>query len=101
MDGVIGNSSSGIIEVPSFKKGTINIGDRQRGRIRAKSIIDCKPTEKSIDSAIKKLYSEKFQNGLKNTTNPYGNGGAVESILAVLQEFPLSNILQKKFFDVD
>jgi len=60
VDGVIGNSSSGLLEVPTFQKGTINIGDRQRGRLKAESIIDCQPREKSIYKAIKKLYSEEF-----------------------------------------
>ena len=57
VDGVIGNSSSGIIEVPSFKKGTINVGERQEGRLKSKSIIDCKPYKDEIIKAIEKLYS--------------------------------------------
>ena len=57
VDGVVGNSSSGLAEVPTFKKGTINIGDRQCGRIKATSVIDCKPTRESIYKALTKLYS--------------------------------------------
>jgi GDP/UDP-N,N'-diacetylbacillosamine 2-epimerase (hydrolysing) len=60
VDGVIGNSSSGLTEVPSFKKGTINIGDRQKGRLQAESIINCEPYESSIADALKILYSEEF-----------------------------------------
>ena len=60
-DGVVGNSSSGLIEVPSLKKATINIGDRQKGRLLASSVINCNADEKSISKAIKKLYSEDFQ----------------------------------------
>ena len=65
VDAMIGNSSSGISEAPSFNIGTINIGDRQKGRIKAASIIDCKPNRKSIKKAFKKLYSKEFQTRLK------------------------------------
>ena len=61
VDGVIGNSSSGLIEVPSFSKGTINIGDRQRGRLKAESVIDCDPFKQSIVNALQHLYSDTFQ----------------------------------------
>ena len=61
IDAVIGNSSSGIIEAPSFKIATINIGDRQKGRIQAKSIINCNPTEKEIYNAIRKINSTSFK----------------------------------------
>ena len=60
VDGVLGNSSSGLLEVPSFKKGTINIGDRQQGRLKAKSVIDCSCEKKAIINSINYLYSEKF-----------------------------------------
>ena len=101
VDCVVGNSSSGLLEVPSFRKATINIGSRQAGRLKSSSVIDCLPTAESIQDAINRSYSSEFRELLKCSSNPYGNGGAVESILAVLQEFTLSNILQKKFFDVD
>lgn len=100
VDGVIGNSSSGLTEVPSFKKGTINIGDRQRGRLKAVSIIDCEPTRNSIESAIKMLYSEDFQSRLLTVTNPYGNGGATSKIIKILEEEPLENLLKKRFYDL-
>ena len=76
VDGVIGNSSSGLLEVPSFKKGTINIGDRQKGRIRAQSVIDCEPDSKSILAAIEQMLSHKFKQRLETVENPYGLGGA-------------------------
>jgi GDP/UDP-N,N'-diacetylbacillosamine 2-epimerase (hydrolysing) len=101
VDGVIGNSSSGLAEVPSFKKGTINIGDRQRGRLKAKSVIDCEPTRQSIGDALKKLYSVEFQNTLKNVINPYGNGGASESIIKILEDTLFNDILKKKFYDLE
>ena len=64
VDVVVGNSSSGILEAPSFKIGTINIGDRQSGRIKAESIVDCLPYKKSIKQAFRKVYSIKFQKKL-------------------------------------
>ena len=100
VDGVIGNSSSGLAEVPTFKKGTINIGDRQRGRIKAESVIDCKPTAKSISDAIKKLYSSEFQQKLKTVKNPYGSGGASEAIVRTLENISLKTILKKKFYNM-
>ena len=100
VDGVIGNSSSGLVEVPTFKKGTINIGDRQRGRIKAESVIDCKPTTKSISDAIKKLYSSEFQEKLKTVKNPYGSGGASEAIVKTLENISLKTILKKKFYNM-
>ena len=100
VDGVIGNSSSGLAEVPTFKKGTINIGDRQRGRIKAESVIDCKPTTKSISDAIKKLYSLEFQQKLNTVKNPYGSGGASEAIVKILENFSLENILKKFFYNM-
>jgi len=100
VDGVVGNSSSGLIEAPSFKKATINIGDRQKGRLKAKSIIDCSPDKNSIIKSINKIYSQDFKNILKNVINPYGNGGASESISKIITEIKLDNILKKKFFDI-
>lgn len=70
-DGVIGNSSSGIIEIPTLKKGTINIGKRQSGRSRCSSIIDCELNSVSIQNAIKKLYSKSFQRKILKVKNVY------------------------------
>jgi len=71
VDIVLGNSSSGLIEVPSFKKATINIGNRQKGRIKAKSVLDVKSRKEDILKVIGKIYSKEFQNKLKNVKNPY------------------------------
>ena len=101
VDGVIGNSSSGLAEVPTFKIGTINIGDRQRGRMKARSVIDCEPNEPAISSAIKKLYSSDFQNKLTTVKNPYGSGGASESIVNILNEVSLDGLLKKKFYNLN
>ncbi len=97
-DGVVGNSSSGISEIPSFKKGTINIGDRQKGRLKAKSIIDCSPNYKSISNALKKLYSNSFKEKLKVVESPFGNGGASKLIVQTLKRQNLNNILKKSFY---
>jgi len=101
VDGVVGNSSSGLAEVPSFKMGTINIGDRQRGRIKADSVIDCEPTRQSIGEALKKLYSTGFQRTLITVVNPYGTGGASEAIVKILEDISLSDILKKEFYDLE
>ena len=100
VDGVVGNSSSGLSEVPSFKKGTINIGDRQRGRLKAESVIDCEPDKISINKAIRELYSPEFQEKLAKVKNPYGVGGASESIVNILKEISLDGILKKEFFNL-
>jgi GDP/UDP-N,N'-diacetylbacillosamine 2-epimerase (hydrolysing) len=100
IDGVVGNSSSGLTEVPSFAKGTINIGDRQKGRLKADSVIDCEPEKESITAALEKLYSDEFQETITSATNYYGKGGASEKIVNVLQDYPLDNILKKSFYDI-
>jgi len=100
VDGVVGNSSSGLLEVPSFAKGTINIGDRQRGRLKAKSVIDCDPEQKSIAAALRKLYSKEFLLELETVQNPYGEGGASKKIVKILQDHPLESILKKPFHNL-
>lgn len=100
VDGVVGNSSSGLIEVPSFHKGTVNIGDRQRGRLKAESVIDCSPERASIGGALRTLYSPEFQAQLATVRNPYGEGGASEKVVRVLQEYPLDTLLKKTFYDL-
>ena len=99
---VIGNSSSGIIEVPSFGKPTVNIGDRQQGRMRGESVIDCGCREEEIRSAIEKALSHSFQLFCETVKNPYGDGNASERIIKILKEKILEPIsLKKKFFDVN
>jgi GDP/UDP-N,N'-diacetylbacillosamine 2-epimerase (hydrolysing) len=100
VDGVIGNSSSGLTEVPSFRKGTINIGDRQRGRIKAHSVIDCVPERNAILATLRQLYSTEFQNIVATVKNPYGDGGASRRIVNTLEQVPLDGVLKKKFFDL-
>jgi GDP/UDP-N,N'-diacetylbacillosamine 2-epimerase (hydrolysing) len=98
VDGLVGNSSSGLLEAPSFKKATVNIGDRQLGRIQAKSVIQCRPVKKEIINSINRIYSEEFQNLLKNVKNPFGEGGASEKIYDIIRSHPLENLIKKSFY---
>ena len=100
VDAVIGNSSSGILEAPTFKIGTINIGDRQKGRIKANSIIDCSSDKKAIKDAIKKLYGKQFQHTLNSVINPYGTGSSTEKIIEVLKSIEIPDQLKKDFHDL-
>lgn len=100
---VIGNSSSGIVEVPSFNKPTINIGDRQKGRIQAKSIINCDPVKQEIEKAIEKALSKEFLENIKDIKNPYGDGNVSNKIMEKIKYF-LENDkinLKKKFYDLE
>lgn len=100
VDLVIGNSSSGIIEAPSFKVPTINIGDRQEGRIKASSIIDTPPKKDSIVKAINLALSESFQTELKEVQNPYGKKGSSKNIFEILRHIELKSLLKKEFYDL-
>lgn len=100
VDAMVGNSSSGLAEAPSFKIGTINIGDRQKGRIKAKSVIDSLPNKENIKEAFKELYSLEFQNILSNIQNPYGDGCASQKIIKEIKKVDLSDILKKSFYDI-
>ena len=100
IDVMVGNSSSGLAEAPSFKIGTINIGDRQKGRIKADSVIDCEPYKISILKACKILYSKKFQKNLENTINPYGDGCVSKEIVEIIKKSDLREILKKSFYDM-
>ena len=92
------NSSSGLTEVPTFGKGTVNFGDRQRGRLKATSVIDCQPDRNSIAAAIARLYSPEFQARLKEVKNPYGEGGASAKVDHILKTHPLDGIVKKSFY---
>lgn len=99
---VIGNSSSGILETPSFAVPTVNIGDRQKGRIQAKNIINCQTETKSIIDAIRKGLDEKFKDYVADTISPYGDGHASEHIVKIIKQTLLvSHInLKKQFYDI-
>lgn len=99
-DVMLGNSSSGIIEMPSFGKPTINIGDRQSGRIAAKSVIQCAPKQECIKKALKKAFSRKFNRACAKIKNPYDGGLASKEIVAILKKnLPKIKSLKKKFYD--
>jgi GDP/UDP-N,N'-diacetylbacillosamine 2-epimerase (hydrolysing) len=100
VDGVVGNSSSGLAEAPTFRNGTINIGDRQKGRLKAKSIIDCEPTKESIQNAVDTLYSKDFQKMLQSVVNPYGEGDSTEKIMDILKNEPIPKETKKEFYDL-
>jgi len=102
VDAVVGNSSSGLVEAPSFRIGTINIGDRQKGRIRAQSVIDCEPTKEAIKKAFDKLYSSEFEKKLALVKNPYENeGGSQKSLEIILAFINNKKDTKKGFFDLD
>jgi len=100
IDAVVGNSSSGIVEAPSFNIATINIGNRQKGRVQATSIINTTADLKSLYNAFKKLYSSSFQNSLKNVINPYKGTNTSFKTKEVLKNINLKNILHKEFIDL-
>ncbi len=101
VDVVAGNSSSGIIEVPYFGKPTVNIGDRQKGRVKARSVIDCKPEREAIKRAIARALSDRFRILCRDTENPYGDGKAAERITRILKK-EVSGIknLKKRFYSI-
>ena len=100
VDIVVGNSSSGIIEAPVLQKPAVNIGDRQRGRLRADSVIDCEEKEPAIVAAIETGLSPGFKSRLAKVVCPYGHGDASVKIKEYLRKVPLQNVLMKKFHDV-
>ena len=98
---VIGNSSSGILEAPYFKIPTVNIGDRQNGRLKAKSVIDCKPTKKSIINSIDTALTEKFSKICKLNENYYGSGGASKKSFKIIKKFINKINIKKNFYDLN
>ena len=100
VNGIVGNSSSGIIEAPSLKVGTINIGDRQKGREMSNSIINCKPIKKEVDKALKLLFSQKFNTKLKKSFNKYEKNDTSISILQKISKNKIPENLYKVFKDI-
>lgn len=97
VDVVVGNSSAGLYEVPSFQKPTVNIGSRQSGRLQATSVINCITEAISIEKAIR----QAFTKDCSETVNPYGDGNTAKKIVSILKEIPInSGLLKKKFFEV-
>ncbi|WMJ83313.1 UDP-N-acetylglucosamine 2-epimerase [Oscillospiraceae bacterium LTW-04] len=97
VDAVVGNSSSGVYEVPSFHKPTVNIGDRQKGRLFAPSVICCPAQRDEIFDAIQKA----LQLDCTGSENPYGNGGSIEKTVGILGSFPdFKSLIKKQFYEV-
>ncbi|PSL35866.1 UDP-N-acetylglucosamine 2-epimerase [Chitinophaga ginsengisoli] len=97
---VVGNSSSGIIEVPSFRIPTLNIGDRQGGRMAAESVIQVAPDEASIKQGLKKALSSEFREFCRQVNNPYGDGQTTGKIIDKLGQFIEIKNIKKKFYDL-
>lgn len=100
VDGVVGNSSSGLLEAPVFNIGTINIGERQKGRLKAASVIDCQANKEEIINAINLLHDASFRKKVFIDDNPYGHGYSVEKIIEKLVSVSLQDINKKSFFDI-
>jgi UDP-hydrolysing UDP-N-acetyl-D-glucosamine 2-epimerase len=99
-DAVVGNSSSAIIEAPSFKLPVVDVGDRQRGRTRAPNIRNVPPERAAIAAAIAAALDPAFRESLTDMESPYGDGRVSERVLAVLAEAPLGELRAKRFFDL-
>ncbi|NRF32504.1 UDP-N-acetylglucosamine 2-epimerase [Vibrio coralliilyticus] len=99
-DLVIGNSSSGLIEVPTFKVPTVNIGNRQKGRIAGETVISCEGDKNSILNAINVALSLEFKQRCLDSHNPYGKGDSSEKILNIIQDTKLDGLVFKSFFDI-
>ena len=97
---VVGNSSSGLVEVPSFGIPTLNIGDRQKGRIAAESVYNCKPDKDSILAGLEVILSPDFQQKAKRARNPYDKEGTAQAIFDVVSAYPLEQLQQKLFYDL-
>lgn len=100
---VLGNSSSGIIETPAFHIPTVNIGDRQRGRLQTESVINCASDERSIETAIRDALSDEMKQICKGVKSPYGDGHAAEQIAGKIVEMVMQGTidLRKKFYDIE
>ena len=99
VDCILGNSSSGLIEAPSLKIPTINIGDRQKGRLRANSVIDSKPKKNLIMKSIKKIYNKKFRESLKHIKNPYEYKNSSKKIYKIIKNAKIPSELKKYFYN--
>jgi GDP/UDP-N,N'-diacetylbacillosamine 2-epimerase (hydrolysing) len=100
---LIGNSSSGVIEAPSLNTPSINIGDRQKGRIKAETVFDCKNNETDILSTLKEIDHLFLNDKFKNINNPYEKENTSDEIIKVIERFLLDNRidLKKKFYDIE
>lgn len=95
-DAIVGNSSSGLYEAPTLKKPTVNIGDRQKGRLQADSVLNCPASAKEIEQTIRRA----FTLDCSMTVNPYGDGESSPRIVSLLKEAETAGLLQKRFWDM-
>lgn len=100
--GLIGNSSSGLIEIPSLKVPTLNIGDRQKGRVRGKTVIDITTDEIEIENGIRVMLNEEFRKNLKNEINPYTQENSLEKAYSIIKNYLYSKDINKikEFYDL-
>lgn len=98
---VIGNSSSGLVEAPSFHIPTLNIGDRQKGRTRCESVIDCAANKDDILEGLHKVLSDKTKSISENVINPYYQKDTLNKIFEVISTYPLNNLIKKHFYDIN
>ncbi|MEG1244483.1 MAG: UDP-N-acetylglucosamine 2-epimerase [Oscillospiraceae bacterium] len=98
---LVGNTSSGIIEAPSFNIATVNIGDRQEGRFAPETVINCKCNKRDILNSIELALSDEFKSKIKEFENPYGDGHATEKMINILKEISWNDdeLFKKEFFD--
>lgn len=101
IDVVVGNSSSGVIETPSFKVPTINIGDREKGRIMADNVICVDQNINAIKEAFKKAFSSSFIKSLANMENPYEKPDTAKNIASILADYDIPNSTEKEFYDLN
>lgn len=101
VDVVIGNSSSGLIEVPYFRKPTINIGNRQNNRLIGSTVISCPGKLHAIINAIKKSLTKEFKESLKHSTSPYTQDNTAKKITSIIKEIDLKKLIMKRFYDLD
>jgi len=100
VDAIIGNSSSGILEMPYFKKATLNLGNRQFGRLCSQSVINIKIKKNDILKSLKKISLPNFYKRIKNSKKFYGKGGSSKNIVKILRKLDNKNLFQKKFFNI-
>jgi UDP-N-acetylglucosamine 2-epimerase (non-hydrolysing)/GDP/UDP-N,N'-diacetylbacillosamine 2-epimerase (hydrolysing) len=97
---VIGNSSSGLVEAPSFNIPTLNIGNRQLGRTRAETVVDVPATLEGIREGLRMVLSPKFIEKIKDAVNPYEKENTIENIFNIIKTYPLEGLIQKTFYNL-
>lgn len=97
---VVGNSSSGILEAPSFHIPTLNIGSRQNGRIAAESVYNCATDKESISAALEHILTPEFRAIASKARNPYAKEGTAQAIFEVISTYPLEGIIKKEFYNL-